>query len=111
MGVVDVGSLPFSAKAAVTWSFFWRALLIGLGSSLTAGLAGFVIGFVCAVAGLPIEFIQIFGLLAGLIVGFFFFYLYIQWLLSTRLGTYRLQLVRDDVQSLTPPPPLVQPRR
>lgn len=99
MGIVDISSLPFSSKAGLCWSFFWRGLVIGLGSSLAGGVLGFVIGFVFALVGLPIELIQIVGGLAGLIAGCFFLYVYVKWLLSARLGTYRLQLVRDDGQA------------
>ena len=98
MEVVDISSLPFSSKAGLCWSFFWRGLVIGLGSALAGGVLGFVIGFVSALAGLPIEVIRIVGGLAGLIAGCFFLYVYVKWLLSTRLGTFRLQLVRDDRQ-------------
>ena len=96
MGVVDIKSLPFSSKAGLCWSFFWRGLVIGLGSSLAGGLLGFVIGFVFALAGLPVELIQIVGGLAGLVAGCFFLYLYVKWILSSQLGPYRLQLVHND---------------
>ncbi len=96
MGVVDISSLPFSSKAGLCWSFFWRGLVITLGSSLAGGLLGFVIGFVFALAGLPVELIQIVGGLAGLVAGCFFIYLYVKWLLSSQLGRYRLQLVHND---------------
>ena len=96
MGVVDISSLPFSSKAGLCWSFFWRGLVITLGSSLAGGLLGFVIGFMFALAGLPVELIQIVCGLAGLVAGCFFFYLYVKWLLSSQLGRYRLQLVHND---------------
>jgi len=96
MGVVDIKSLPFSSKAGLCWSFFWRGLVITMGSSLAGGLLGFVIGLVFTLAGLPVELIQIVAGLAGLVAGCFFLYLYVKWLLSSQLGPYRLQLVHND---------------
>lgn len=96
MNSLDIKTLPFSSKAALTWSFFWRGLVVGIASSLVGGLLGFVLGFAMAVARCPIQAIQIMCGLAGLVGGCFFLYLYVRWLLSSRLGAFRLKLVPAD---------------
>jgi GYF domain 2 len=94
--VIDVRSLPFTSKAGLVWSFFWRGIMITIASSVAGGLVGGCIGLVMGLAQLPIEMIQVAGGIAGIAVGCFFFYLYVQWLLTSRLGAFRLQLVRED---------------
>lgn len=104
MTAVDFKTLPLGAKLAITWSFFWRALLVSIASMLCSGMAGgvlgFMIGLVLGAAGFPIEAIQLFGALVGFVLGigfgFLFFLLYVQWLMSSRLGRFRLQLVHAD---------------
>ena len=108
MNAIDFKALPVAAKVAITWSFFWRALLIGIASTLCSGLAGGIVGFmmgmVLGAAGFPIEAIQFFGAILGFVIGvtigFLFFMLYIQWLLSSRLGQFRLLLVRANEGAL-----------
>ena len=70
--------------------------MITIASSVAGGLVGGCIGLVMGLAQLPIEMIQVAGGIAGIAVGCFFFYLYVQWLLTSRLGAFRLQLVRED---------------
>ena len=94
--VIDVRSLPFTSKAGLMWSFFWRGIMVTIASSVAGGLVGGLTGFVMGLARLPIEMIQVAGGIAGIAVGCFFFYLYVQWLLTSRLGAFRLQLVRAD---------------
>ena len=104
MTALDFKTLPLADKLAITWSFFWRALLIGIASMLCSGLAGgvfgFMIGVVLSAAGFPIEAIQLFAGLVGFVLGigfgFLFFLLYVQWLLSSRLGQFRIRLVKAD---------------
>lgn len=96
MNTVDIRTLPLSSKTGLMWSFFWRGLLITIASSLAGALLGGVLGFIFGFLGFPIEAIQIVGGIAGLLVGCVFFYLYVQWLLTSRLGAYRLQLVRES---------------
>jgi len=104
MNAVDFRTLTLDSKLAITWSFFWRAIVIGFASMVSSGIAGgivgFIVGMVLGIAGLPIEWIQVagglIGLALGILFGFLFFLLYVQWLLSSRLGRFRLSLVRAD---------------
>jgi hypothetical protein len=93
---VDVRSLPFSAKAALTWSFLWRGLLITILSSVLGGLVGGLAGFVLGVLGFPLEAISLVAGLGGFAIGMACIFLWIQWLLTSRLGGFRLKLVRTD---------------
>jgi hypothetical protein len=101
MKTVDIRTLAFGARLAICWSFFWRGILIAIASILSGAvlgtLAGGIIGFGFAMGGLSTQSIkgasQIVGGVLGLAAGFFFLYVYIRWLLKSRLGAYRLMLV------------------
>jgi hypothetical protein len=88
-------TLDFGGKASLCWSFFWRGMLITIGSMLVGailgGLAGFLIGMVGGRSA--IGFAQWVGGALGILSGCVFLYLYIRWLLSSRLGRFRLVLV------------------
>ena len=90
---IDVRSLPLASKASLTWSFFWRGVLTTIASTVAGGLLGGVLGFVLGFLGFPMEFIQFAGGIVGLCLGVVFVFVYIQWLLTSRLGAYRLKLV------------------
>jgi ABC-type amino acid transport system permease subunit len=100
MESLKISSLGFGAKASICWSFFWRGVLITLGSAVAGAILGAIVGFVVAASGIPrqpgLRLAQFAGGGAGLISGAVFLYLYIRWLLSARLGKYRLLLVSAD---------------
>jgi hypothetical protein len=107
MKTIDIRTLSFGAKVAICWSFFWRGSLIAIGSMLAGGVLGAVfgavIGFGFAAAGLSLQSIkgvsQVVGGVLGLSAGLFFFYIYVRWLLGSRLGSYRLILVSAEETS------------
>ena len=98
---VDIREIGFGAKVALCWSFFWRGFLVSVGSILAAGLAGGllggIVGFAFAFAGLSRQGIAgtslVIGGAVGLATAFVSLYLFIRWLLGSRLGSYRLILV------------------
>lgn len=90
----DFRQLPAGAKATLTWSFFWRSIVIGFGSALAGGVLGSVTGFAFDAAGLSLEQVLVVSGFLGVLIGLFFLVLYIQWLLSGRLGPFRLAAVR-----------------
>jgi hypothetical protein len=96
LNIVEFGSLPFPAKAALAWSFFWRTVVTTIASSFLGGILGAIIGFVLGFVGFPIGAIQFAGGLLGLGVGLACFFILVQWLLTSRLGKFRLKLVRAD---------------
>jgi hypothetical protein len=100
MQPIDFEQLGTGAKAALCWSSFWRGLAITFGSMLVGALLGGVFGFVMAASGLArptgAGLIQYGGLLLGVASGIFFLYVYVRWLLTSRLGSYRLLLVMAD---------------
>ncbi len=100
MQPVDIRSLNFLSKAGLCWSFFWRGILITLLSMLVGGILGGLFGFVMAMAGASkstgMAIVQSGGLVLGLVSGCFCLYLYVKWLLSARLGGFRLMLVRSE---------------
>ena len=96
LNTLEFGSLPFSAKAALAWSFFWRGLVTTIASSVLGGILGAMVGFVLGFLGFPLGAIQFFGGLLGIGVGLACFFMLVQWLLTARLGKFRLKLVRAD---------------
>jgi ABC-type amino acid transport system permease subunit len=109
MHPVDIRTLNFVGKAGVCWSFFWRGALVTLGSTLVGGLLGAIAGFVLAMAGLGagagLATIKTVGMCLGGLTGVAFLYLYVRWLLTARLGRYRLVLVQagPSLDSAFPP--------
>jgi hypothetical protein len=93
MNPLDIKELPLSCKARICWGFFWRSIAAALASSLCGGVIGGVAGFVLALAGIP-KAAPFFGVVLGAVCGAFFLYLLVRWLLSSRLGSFKLILVQ-----------------
>lgn len=93
MNALDIKTLPLGSKFGICWSFFWRGILITLASALCAGLMGAATGFLWMILGLPKSALSTLGAAMGLACGLMFFYVYVRWLLSTRLGRFKLLLV------------------
>lgn len=106
MDIINIRHSGFGEKAAICWSFFWRAMVITVGSMLTGGLLGglfgMVFGMAAAAGGMSRASLALVaplgGGVIGLLAGFFFLYVYICWLTGPRLGRFRLVLVRADSQ-------------
>lgn len=92
---LDINVLPLSSKARICWGFFWRSIIISIGSGLCGGALGGIVGFVFGLAGAPKAVAAVSGVL-GLVTGAFFIYLLVRWLLSSRLGRFKLILVHAD---------------
>jgi len=103
MDSVDFTTLPLSSKARIIWGFIWRFILNSLVAMVVAGLLGALIGFFVAVSGLTQSTVvtATLGAVTGLCVQIFFLYFYVRWLLSSRLGTYRLKLVHADDEQIS----------
>jgi hypothetical protein len=95
MNPLDIKKLPFSSKVRICWGFFWRGIVATLGSALCGGLLGGIAGFILGFAGLHTAAPAVGGAL-GAIAGAFFLYLLVLWLLSSRLGSFRLALIHAD---------------
>lgn len=102
MNPIDIRHLPLSSKASICWGFFWRGVLASLVSALCGGLLGGIAGFILSLIGVPKAAAATGGVL-GLVAGVVFLYLFIRWLLSSRLGSYKLVLV--DANDTTVPTP------
>jgi hypothetical protein len=98
MNPLDIKELPFSSKASICWNFFWRGFVIALGSALCGGLLGGIAGFILGFAGL-VKAAPVAGGVLGVVVGAYFIYLLLCWLLSSRLGDFRLVLIPADVKN------------
>ena len=77
MTPIDFKELTTLSQAGIVWGFFWRCIATALG-------------------GIARSAIPMIGGLLGLLTGLFFFYLYVRWLLVSRLGAFRLVLVLAD---------------
>ena len=103
--IIDYKTLSFREKATLTYSFAWRGVAVTAGSvfcaMLVGGIAGFIIGMLVSVTGaMPSQRIadvaRIAGFCTGIGISVTFLFLYVRWLLTRRLGGYRLLLVRAD---------------
>jgi hypothetical protein len=91
-------------RIAVTWAFWWRGLLVAVGSGVGGGITGYVLialwqsirdafGIVLAPESImPVA--KVIGGAGGLLVGLLFLWLYMRWLFGTRLAGFRLRLER-----------------
>ena len=100
MNKLDIKALSLSSKAHICWGFFWRSVLVTLGSLICGSLLGGVIGAICAVAGVSASVTSALGGLVGVFSGALFLYFYVRWLLSARFGKFRLVLVHAQEPAL-----------
>lgn len=97
-------NLSVPSKLRLCWSFLWRGIATTVASGVSGVLAGMlsgaVAGLIGGLAGVPkpsvLRSAQWIGTVSGVLIGLCFFYIYIRWLLSSRLGRFRLQLVVAD---------------
>lgn len=99
MNKLDIKALSLSSKARICWGFFWRGMVITLSSLVGGALLGGVIGAICAVFGVSAPLTSALGGLMGALSGAVFLYFYVRWLLSARLGKFRLVLVHAQEQA------------
>lgn len=106
MDMINIRQLGIGEKAAICWSFFWRAGVVTIGSMLAGGLLGglfgMVIGIAAAAGGMSRASLALVaplgGGVIGLLAGCFFLYVYVCWLTGPSLGRFRLVLVRAGSQ-------------
>jgi ABC-type amino acid transport system permease subunit len=100
MESINISLLGFGEKLSICWSFLWRGILITLGSMIVGGILGGLIGFLIVVSGVTkqtgMPVVQVLGFGVGFLSGCGFLYVYIRWLLSSRLGKFRLVLILAD---------------
>lgn len=101
MNRLQITRLPLAAKFQIAWSFMWRGVAITVASMMCGGIVGGifggVFGFGSSLAGVSVAtampVLQVVGGIMGLMIGLFFVYVYVRWMLSSRLGKFRLILV------------------
>lgn len=86
--------LSFGERVALTWSLFWRASVVGVLSMIVSGLIGFGVGYALAAAGFSLATVQVAGVIIGLANGLGSWFVYVWWILSARLGKYRLEVAQ-----------------
>jgi hypothetical protein len=99
-------ALAFRSRIKIVWAFCWRAVIVTLASTIGGGIAGFLVGALLGIGASMLSYsvssdafkhtAQVFGGLAGAVVGVFAVWQYIRWLLSANLGGYRLRLVPHE---------------
>ena len=91
-------------RIAVTWAFWWRGLIVAVGSGLGGGIAGYLLvalwqsirdalGIVLAPES-AMRIARMIGGAGGIVVGLLALWLYMRWLFRTRLASFRLRLER-----------------
>ena len=93
MSPLNIAELPLSSKVSIWWSIYWRGIFITFGSAFCGGSVGFIVGLILRSTGLRNIAPTITGTI-GFAIGSAFFYVFIRWLLSARLGKFRLVLIR-----------------
>ncbi len=105
MTPLNVSSIGLGGKASICWSFFWRGFVMMIGSMLAGGVLGGVFGAIVGAIGLSkgsaLAVMLLGSATLGALAGLTFLYLYIRWLLSSRLGRFRLVLVLADDAAAT----------
>ncbi len=96
MNTLDINDLSFSSKAQICWGFFWRGIAITIASTLCSALIGGITGVVLALIGAPKGAVTIIGGVLGLSCGMYFIYLLVLWLLTTRIGNFKLVLTHAE---------------
>jgi hypothetical protein len=102
---LTVDALTNKEKAGLFWGFVWRGLVIPVAALVSAVVLGAITGFVLGIAGHLLGFdpasfrsvIKVACGFLGLVLGFWFVWLYIRSLFRANFGAYRLRLVRKDV--------------
>mgnify|MGYP006146705927 CR=1 FL=1 len=104
--IVDFQSLPLSKRLHIAWGFFWRGMLTTLGSSLCGWLSGVLVGFFLTVPlmrfGMDPKISSYVAAAVGMIIGTAFFWAWVVWMFQSRLGGFKLALVRlvEDLNSV-----------
>ena len=107
MKEVNIKELEIGDILKIWWGFFWRGIAIGIGSMLSGAVAGGIFG---AIAGAVISIVgggqetiiaiaRLGGSVLGVVIGFYFFYLYLLWILKSRFGKYRLALIKNEEEA------------
>ena len=80
----------WSRALRVWWLIMWRGSLGGL---VFGAIAGFVLGFFGALAGMSLEMIQLASAILGGIIGIVWFVIVVRMALRKRYGDFRIALV------------------
>lgn len=96
MEIIQIKELPFFSQARICWGFMWRGLLTTIGSAISGAIVGGIAGFFLGIFGASKNSIAATGFILGFLCGLVFLYVYVRWLLSSRIGSFRLLLARAD---------------
>ena len=77
----------------VWWAWFWRSLVASLGAGVAGGVIGGVAGAVLGLAGARPSQVVYVTIPIGLVIGFVASILTMKWLLTSKLGEFRISLV------------------
>jgi hypothetical protein len=99
----EVADLEWTEWAGIVWSFLWRNTVTTVGTVLASALLGVAAG-VAVGAGVSLGGgslasirgpIKVLSAAVGVSAALFFYYVWIRWLLTSRIGSFRLVLVRE----------------
>lgn len=107
MSVVTFDALDRRARLRVVWGFLWRSLVTTALSSVITFVVvaafSFVGVFVLGILGIPAgkssPMLVLFGAFVATAAGIGMFWVYVEWLLSSTLGGYRLCIVTETAES------------
>jgi Sec-independent protein secretion pathway component TatC len=96
---VNYSKLPWEEKMTIIWGWFWRMFMVTLGTGAVAGfvLTIFIAILVTATNGLDPSVYSLILFILGAVLGIFTTHPLISWILSSRIGGYRIVLCRKRV--------------
>ena len=100
---VNYSKLPWEEKLTIVWGWVWRSLLVAMGTGMIAWLVIIVsvLAFNAISPGLNPFALMVFVWILGLGLGLVSTHPLVQWILNSRIGTYRILLCKyrnsDDI--------------
>ena len=88
--------LPFKSWILMAWAMFWRGSIITLGSIISGGLIGFVLGFLGIFLNVPIIIMKISSYVAGAVIGFLFLTILLKWFFKTNFKNFRIAILKKN---------------
>ncbi len=91
---VELPALPLEERIAVFWSFYWRFSLVGFALWIVGSFVSSFVGMGMRAGGASPQGVMVVSLVIGLAMSAIGFYFGLDWTIKSKLGNYRVQLIR-----------------